>query len=128
MCTELITEGYYKVCQQQWFESTDDKTGWVSYGWNEGDDFELVEHLDIDKFGNPTKAIFVYTGVTFLGRQHAAYNIQATWLNEFVEICKVNKFENFEELKESNPRFNKLSNAIEMLEESFNIKEYLGLC
>lgn len=122
-----LTEGYYKVCHQHWQESSDEKTGWESFGWGEGDDFELVEHLEQDKFGNATKALFRFTGVTFLGKQHAAYNIQANWLHEFVEICKGHVGENLLELKETNPRVQKLLTAIDMIEESCEIKKYLGL-
>lgn len=122
-----LTEGYYKVYHQYWQESTEDKTGWVSFGWGNTDDFELVEYLEQDKYGNPTKGLFKFTGVVFLGKQHAGYNIQANWLHEFIEICRVHEGKTLDEIKESNPRMLKLSTAIDMIEESCEIKKYLGL-
>lgn len=48
------------VLEQEWEESTDDKTGWSGSGWNEPEGYELEEVVDYDKYNNPLKAIFVY--------------------------------------------------------------------
>lgn len=124
----LINDGYYKVYEKNWFESSDSKTGWESYGWGEDDGFEIVQYLESDKYGNPTKALFKYNGAVFLGSQHAAYNIQVNFLHQFMEIMrKIPKDQTFDQVKESNPRIGKLLTVIDMLEESYEIKNYLGI-
>lgn len=48
-----------RIVTQDWFETETTKTGWDSYGWKFDDgatigtDWTVVEHIHIDKFGNP---------------------------------------------------------------------------
>lgn len=119
-----MEEGYYKVYHQQWWESIDDKTGWEGSGWGEGKDFELVEYLEEDKYGHPTKALFKYEGAVLLGMQHAAFNIQANLLSEYVEYAKEFKGEKFSDIFEVCPEFKNLNIAIDILEKRYNLKDY----
>ena len=46
------------VLYQEWFEDEEDKTGWISTGWNEPNGYELYKIVDTDKYDHPTMAIF----------------------------------------------------------------------
>ena len=55
-----------RVVLQNWFETETTKTGWDSEGWYFKDDgmfvgqlsdWEVVEHISLDKFGNPIVGI-----------------------------------------------------------------------
>ena len=55
-----------RIVTQDWYESETSKTGWDSYGWRFDDgtsylghreNWEIVEHIKSDKFGNPTIGI-----------------------------------------------------------------------
>lgn len=57
--SDIITER--RLVYQIWYETESTKTGWDSHGWCFKDDdiqmcldWTVVEHLEIDKFGNPT--------------------------------------------------------------------------
>jgi len=119
-------DGYYKICYQDWWEDEESKTGWTGTDWGEGEDYELVDYLEFDKYENPTKALFKYNGFVFLGVQHAAYNLQASLLSEFVGYAKKYHGKTFEEVYELEPEFKKLNNAIDVLEERFEVKNYLN--
>lgn len=119
-------EGYYKIYYQDWWEEEESKTGWEGSGWGEEKDFELVEYLEEDKFSNPTKALFRYEGAVFLGMQHAAYNVQAKFLGEFMEYIKKYHEKTFEEIYKEEPEFEKLNITIDMIEKRFKIRNYLG--
>lgn len=50
---------------QKWFETTNEKSPWVSLGWEtedgdeiDEDEYELVEVIDSDKYAHPIKATF----------------------------------------------------------------------
>lgn len=120
-----MKEGYYKEYHQDWWEDEESKTGWTGSGWGEEKGFEMVEYLEIDKYGNPTKALFEYEGPIFLGFQHAAYNLQASLLSEFVSYAKKYHGKTFDEVYEIEPDFKKLNDAIDVLEKQFEIKKYL---
>ncbi|MEX0596253.1 MAG: hypothetical protein WD512_07110, partial [Candidatus Paceibacterota bacterium] len=107
-----------------WWESVDDKTGWEGSGWGEDKDFEMVEHLEVDKYGHPTKALFKYSGPVFLGFQHAAMNIQCHLLGDYVEYAKEFKGEKFEDIYKVCPEFKKLNDMIDLLENRYQIKKY----
>lgn len=126
---ELLSNGgYYKILYQEWFESTDDKNGWLGSGWGgEEPGLELILHLDMDKYGHPTKGLFKYTGPVLLGMQHAAYNIQANYLCKYVEKCKEHAGKTFNEILEIDPEFRAISDGIDLLEKEYKIKEYLNL-
>lgn len=52
-----------RVVSQDWYETEMTKTGWDSHGWffNDGSymgtDWTIVNHIQLDKFGNPLKGI-----------------------------------------------------------------------
>jgi len=54
-----------RIVYQDWFLDEDEKTGWIGYGWQFKDDdtfmdetvWNIIEHLDSDKFYNPILAI-----------------------------------------------------------------------
>jgi hypothetical protein len=54
-----------RIVFQVWNEDDNSKTGWISYGWVFKDswdyirdlDWTVVEHLESDKFGNPTLGV-----------------------------------------------------------------------
>lgn len=48
------------VLTQDWYESEEEKNGWLGYVWNEPKGYELEEIINQDKFYNPTQAIFKY--------------------------------------------------------------------
>ena len=123
----ITQEGYYKILHQDWWEDADSKTGWTGSGWNEGDGFELVDYLELDKFGNPIKALFTYNDVLFFGIQNAAYNIQARFVSQFIELVRKYDGKTLEEIKKLEPNLNELSIVIDSLEKEFEIKKYLGI-
>ena len=59
----IITER--RIVEQNWYESEDSKTGWENNGWCfhdtgrsvERTGYEIVQHLESDKFGNTTLGI-----------------------------------------------------------------------
>ena len=58
----IVTET--RVVMQEWYETEYTKTGWDSFGWRFSDDgttmdhnWEIQEHLSMDKHYNPTQAI-----------------------------------------------------------------------
>jgi hypothetical protein len=57
----LITER--RIVTQEWWETESSKTGWDSHGWSFADghdvdgDWNVVEHITVDKFGNPWRGI-----------------------------------------------------------------------
>ena len=52
-----------RIVTQDWYETEMTKTGWDSHGWifDSGhtmeNDWTIVEHLYLDKFGNPFKGV-----------------------------------------------------------------------
>ena len=52
-----------RIVRQEWYETEMTKTGWDSHGWvfdngeTVSNDWDIVDHISIDKFGN------VYIGV-----------------------------------------------------------------
>ena len=53
-----------RIVRQDWYETECSKTGWESHGWyfNDGSlinpiDWEIKEHIHLDKFGNPIYGI-----------------------------------------------------------------------
>lgn len=51
-----------RLVYQDWYETEYSKTGWDSHGWYFDDgvigpNWEVVEHLQSDKFGNPIVGI-----------------------------------------------------------------------
>lgn len=54
-----------RLVEQQWYETELSKTGWDSHGWVFVDSgasalynkWDVVEHLKVNKFGNPTLGI-----------------------------------------------------------------------
>jgi hypothetical protein len=53
-----------RIVFQDWYETDEHKTGWESSGWMFKDDcqglvndWDIVEHLKSDKFGNPILGI-----------------------------------------------------------------------
>jgi len=48
-----------RIVRQQWYETETTKTGWDSHGWffDDGnkipENWTIVEHIHLDKFGNP---------------------------------------------------------------------------
>lgn len=124
MDINTLPEGYYKTYHQEWWESTDDKHGFAGTGWGEDEGFELVCYLEENKYGNPIKALFKYEGPVFLGMQHAAFNIQANLLSEFVSYAKEYHGQKFEDIYKVNPEFKKLNDAIDIIEERYEIKNY----
>jgi hypothetical protein len=54
---ELIENGI--ILTQEWYEDSEERTGWVSSGWDEPDGYVLERVLDSDKYGHPIKAVFV---------------------------------------------------------------------
>lgn len=119
-----LEEGYYKIHYQDWFETSESKTGWEGTGWNEDEGFELVDYLETDKFDHPTKALFKYDGAVFLGKQQAALNIQSDFLFKLIEIYKSNEGKLFQELYKEDENFRKINDCIDLLEEEYKIKEY----
>lgn len=124
---DVELNGYYETHTQEWYEDSDSKTGWEGMGWHEEEDFELVDYIDVDKFGNPTKALFKYTGAVMLGHKMSAYNVQARMLHQYIEIVEKNVGVTYKELMEKDPEFQKLSDAISLIEEMYGIKEWLKL-
>lgn len=120
-----LPEGYFKTFTQEWWESEDSKTGWEGSGWNEDEGFELVEYLEVDKYGNPLKALFKYEQAVFLGIQQAAWNILARFNSEYVNICIENTDKTIQEIGEINPRLKELRTVIGSIADQFKIKEYL---
>lgn len=117
--------GYYKTLYQQWQEDSESKTGWAGSGWNEGEGYELVEYLEVDKYGNATKALFKFTGRIFLGTYRAAHQIVAQLLHDYIEIVKENEGISRQDLIKKNPKFEKISNAIDVIQEKYDLKEYM---
>lgn len=54
-----------RIVRQEWYETETTNTGWDSHGWEFLDSgasalynkWDIVEHLESDKFGNPILAI-----------------------------------------------------------------------
>ena len=52
-----------RIVTQDWYETETTKTGWDSHGWRfddgliMGNYWTIVEHIYLDKFGNPIKAV-----------------------------------------------------------------------
>jgi hypothetical protein len=48
-----------RIVKQEWYETDTTKTGWDNHGWTFdngeqiGDDWTIVNHIHLDKFGNP---------------------------------------------------------------------------
>ena len=48
-----------RIVTQDWYETNTTKTGWDSHGWvfddgsSMGTDWTLVQHVHLNKFGNP---------------------------------------------------------------------------
>lgn len=85
----------------------------------------MVEYLEVDKYGNATKALFKFNGIILLGMQHASYNIVAQLLHDYIEICKENEGVSHQDLIKKNPNFEKISNAIDVIQEKYDLKEYM---
>ena len=52
-----------RIVTQDWYETETTKTGWDSHGWvfddghTMGNAWTIVEHIHLDKFGNPFKGV-----------------------------------------------------------------------
>lgn len=124
MVSNELEEGYYKIFHQFWSEDEESKTGWTGSGWGEDKDFELVYNMNVDKYGNPTQALFKYVGAIFLGFPHAAMNIQAIFLGEIMDYFRENSGKTYKEVLEENPEFARMNDCVDLLEERFEVKKY----
>lgn len=58
---ETVTER--RIVTQDWYETELTKRGWDSHGWQfddgtkMGTDWTIVDHIHLDDFGNPFKAV-----------------------------------------------------------------------
>lgn len=52
-----------RIVTQEWYETDTTKTGWDSHGWTfdngeqVGDGWIIVQHIHLDKFGNPIAGV-----------------------------------------------------------------------
>jgi hypothetical protein len=108
------------VLTQDWFEDSNEKTGWVGTGFDEPPGFEMVQPLDIDKYGNVLSAEFQYSGHVPFDADFAANQIFYRLTHEIVEMFRTHdEFEPRDVL--SMDRCKKLYAACDVLKELYNI-------